>query len=106
MRGWCGSSTRSHSDGDVGVPLHNAQLLELMRMEEMAGRQGQHDRKRMLSAKIDAQMHEETQGALAHIISLHKKQRASVYVIDVRAPPRAWVGPERGNLVSFAATKS
>ena len=55
------------------------QLLELMRMEEMAGRQGQHDRKRQLTAKVDAQMHEETRGALAHIIDLHKKQRRDVY---------------------------
>lgn len=60
-------------------PQMSGQLLELMRMEEMAGRQGQHDRKRQLTAKVDAQMHEETRGALAHIIDLHKKQRRGVY---------------------------
>ena len=54
--------------------------MEVMRMEEMAGRQGQHDRKRLLTAKVDSQMQEETRAALSHIIELHKKQRSEVCV--------------------------
>ena len=79
-----GCSLRAFHPGVGGrATLHargTSQLMEVMRMEEMAGRQGQHDRKRLLTAKVDSQMQEETRAALSHIIELHKKQRSEVCV--------------------------
>lgn len=71
-------------------PQLSQQVNNMMRAEEAAGRAGKHDKKRKLSAKIDAAIKQECRNALLYIIDLHKKRR--VQLNKSQGPERAaWV---------------